>query len=141
MFQKRKKDESGAAAVEFALVVPVLLTLIFGIVDFSLAFNYRTQLNNAAIQGARHYVLTGDKTESVAVINSAVPSGPALTADDNVKFFRIAGATETLNEICPAAWVASPRNAIRIQIEVSRPSTTGLFGDFDFKGRGVAACR
>lgn len=140
MFQKRKKDESGAAAVEFALVVPVLLTLIFGIVDFSLAFNYRTQLNNAAIQGARHYVLTGNKTESVAVINSAVPSGSAIETDQ-VKVYRISGATETPNGICPATWVASPRNAIRIQIEVSRPSTTGVFGDFDFKGRGVAACR
>ena len=48
----RSVDE-GAAAVEFALVVPLLLLLVFGIIQFGITFGQYLALNNAARQGGR----------------------------------------------------------------------------------------
>ena len=49
----RRESEDGAAAVEFALVLPVLLLLIFGIVDFGRMLNAKITINQAAREGAR----------------------------------------------------------------------------------------
>lgn len=45
--------DSGAAAAEFALLLPVLLLLFFGIVQYGLMFFTYNNMNNAAREGAR----------------------------------------------------------------------------------------
>jgi Flp pilus assembly protein TadG len=45
--------DRGAAAVEMALVMPLLLAMIIGIIDFSRIFNAELQLSQAAREGAR----------------------------------------------------------------------------------------
>jgi Flp pilus assembly protein TadG len=45
--------DHGAAAVELALVLPILILLIGGIIDFGLAFNAQISLTHAAREGAR----------------------------------------------------------------------------------------
>jgi Flp pilus assembly pilin Flp len=47
------KGQDGAAAVEFALLLPLIVLLLFGIIEFGLAFNTRIQATNAAREGAR----------------------------------------------------------------------------------------
>jgi Flp pilus assembly protein TadG len=47
------EGERGAAAVEFALVLPLLLALVFGIIDFGWAVNRYSSLNNAMREGVR----------------------------------------------------------------------------------------
>ena len=49
----RAARERGAAAVEFALLLPVLLLLVFGIIDFGRALNAQITLTQAAREGAR----------------------------------------------------------------------------------------
>jgi Flp pilus assembly protein TadG len=49
----RKSGERGAAAVEFAIVLPLLILLVFGIVQFSIAYNRQQGLHAAAREGAR----------------------------------------------------------------------------------------
>ncbi|HXZ31413.1 MAG TPA: TadE family protein [Terriglobales bacterium] len=44
---------SGAAIVEFAVALPLLIVLVVGIFDFGGAFNLKQELNNAAREGAR----------------------------------------------------------------------------------------
>jgi Flp pilus assembly protein TadG len=51
--------DRGAAAVEFALVLPLLLILIFGIVDFGRMLNAKITLTEAAREGARATALVG----------------------------------------------------------------------------------
>jgi Flp pilus assembly protein TadG len=51
------RDEGGAAAVEFALLLPLIVLLLFGIIEFGLAFNTRIQATNAAREGARMAVV------------------------------------------------------------------------------------
>ena len=45
--------DRGAEAVEFALVVPVFLLLVFGVIDFGYMTNRDTMVNNASREGAR----------------------------------------------------------------------------------------
>ncbi len=43
----------GAAIVEMAVVTPLLLTLLFGVIEFGNSFMFRQILTNAAREGAR----------------------------------------------------------------------------------------
>jgi len=54
-----RADDRGAAAVEFALVLPLLLILIFGIIDFGRLLNTKITLTEAAREGARATALLG----------------------------------------------------------------------------------
>jgi len=49
----RRADDTGASAVEFALVVPLLIMLVFGIIQFGMTFAQILSLNNASRQAAR----------------------------------------------------------------------------------------
>ena len=46
-------SERGAVAVEFALIVPILVMLIFGIVEFGRGYNTKVTVTHAAREGAR----------------------------------------------------------------------------------------
>jgi Flp pilus assembly protein TadG len=47
------KDQKGASAIEFAIVLPVLLALLFGIVELSVLFYDKAVITNASREGAR----------------------------------------------------------------------------------------
>ena len=49
----RLRGEAGVAAVEMALVLPILLVILFGIIDFGLALYTKEVLANASREGAR----------------------------------------------------------------------------------------
>ena len=57
------KSERGQAMVEFALVLPVLLTLLCGIIDFGWIYYNQITLNNAAREGARYAVIHYDPAD------------------------------------------------------------------------------
>jgi Flp pilus assembly protein TadG len=46
-------NDRGAEAVEFALIIPVFLLMVFGVVDFGFMINRDTITNNASREGAR----------------------------------------------------------------------------------------
>ena len=47
------KNEKGAALVEFAIVLPLLLMLVFGMIEFSIMFYDKAVITNASREGAR----------------------------------------------------------------------------------------
>lgn len=53
LIRKKARDERGQSLVEFALVVPIFLILVFGIVDFGMGFHAWITTTNAAREGAR----------------------------------------------------------------------------------------
>jgi Flp pilus assembly pilin Flp len=59
------RDQDGAAAVEFALLLPLLVLLLFGFIQFGLAFNTRIQATNAAREAARQAVVGIDNWNDV----------------------------------------------------------------------------
>jgi Flp pilus assembly protein TadG len=69
----RSRDERGSAAVEFALVLPLLLMLVFGIIDFGRMYNAKITLNEAAREGAR--------SAALQTAASGISRAASLTAD------------------------------------------------------------
>ncbi len=59
------REEDGAAAVEFALLLPLLVLLLFGLIEFGMAFNTRIQATNAAREAARMAVVGVDNWADV----------------------------------------------------------------------------
>jgi Flp pilus assembly protein TadG len=61
----RRRSERGSAAVEFAILLPVLILLLFGIIEFSIAYNHQQGLHAAAREGARVAALPQSTQASV----------------------------------------------------------------------------
>jgi len=61
-------DRKGSVAVEFALVLPVLVLLLFGIVEFGVLFYDKAVITNASREGARRASLHSPQADS-AIIN------------------------------------------------------------------------
>ena len=55
----RVRSQAGAELVEFALVLPIMLLVFGGIVDFGLLLQRQQVVTNAAREGARLAVLPG----------------------------------------------------------------------------------
>jgi len=51
--------QKGAVAVEFALILPVLVLMFFGIVEFSLLLFNKQVITNASREGARAGIVAG----------------------------------------------------------------------------------
>ena len=60
----RARDERGVALVEFTLLLPVLLVLLFGMLDFGKAFNYWIDGTHLANEGARWAVVNKNPSTS-----------------------------------------------------------------------------
>jgi len=85
-FSRRRadRDERGAVAVEFAIVLPLLVMIVFGIIEWSIYFNRLQGLQAAAREGARVAALPQSTQSDIkAKVNSAldgvVPSGTTRT--------------------------------------------------------------
>jgi Flp pilus assembly protein TadG len=59
------RNDAGASSVEFALVVPIFLALVFGIMYFGFIFAQNLALGNAARQGARAAVVNNTTCSSI----------------------------------------------------------------------------
>ncbi len=72
-----KKNQSGQNLVEFALILPLLVMIIFGTLDLGRAFFATITITNAAREGARYGILHPDDPTGMrsAVIDEATNSG------------------------------------------------------------------
>lgn len=61
----RSEDRRGAAAVEMAIILPLLLTLIFGIIEFGRAMMVQQILVNAAREATRRAIVPGATDQQV----------------------------------------------------------------------------
>jgi Flp pilus assembly protein TadG len=101
----RKAADRGSVAVEFALVLPVLLLIVFGIIDFGRALNAQIELTGAARDGAR--------LAALGYSSAAVQAEVAAAAPD------LSGITTTVEASCSPD--AGP--ADNAQVDVSDPFT------------------
>jgi Flp pilus assembly protein TadG len=75
----RERSERGAAAVEFALVMPLLFLLVFGIIEFGFIFNKELSVTHSAREGVRVYALNGDAAGAITAARSASGLNPPPT--------------------------------------------------------------
>ena len=76
------KNEKGASAVEFALILPILIMLVFGIFQFGIAYNNYIALTHAAREGARLAAVTVITDENIAWFENRVQeSAPSVTIE------------------------------------------------------------
>jgi Flp pilus assembly protein TadG len=67
-----QQQQKGAAAVEFALILPVLLLVFFGIVELSLALYDKAIITNASREGARAGIVLSSPKMTEAQIRDVV---------------------------------------------------------------------
>jgi Flp pilus assembly protein TadG len=83
--QKFSRDESGVSAVEFALIAPVLLFSLLGVVDIGNVVYQRSDMESALRSGIQYFMNGGDDlARAEAVVNDAwttKPEGVSVVAE------------------------------------------------------------
>jgi Flp pilus assembly protein TadG len=68
----QKLNERGASAVEFALLLPLLMMILFGIIEFGMALYRQAILTNASREGARLGIVQSVPAITDAQINTRI---------------------------------------------------------------------
>ena len=86
--EPRRARRRGAALVEFALVMPLLLLLLIGIMEFGRAWSHTQVITDAARQGARLAALLNNSSagqDSVrTVVKRALQAGNIIATDQMI---------------------------------------------------------
>jgi len=125
--------DRGAAAVEFALLLPLLLILVFGIIDFGRMLNAQITLTEAAREGARASVLGTSVSTRVNQLTGGL------------------GTTTTTTTACPANPAPSDTTTVTVtyQFQFATPigalapilGGTAYGGPVTLRATGVMPCR
>lgn len=108
-------DESGAALVEFAMVMLLLLTLLFGIMEAGWAFSQSVEIRNAAREGGRIAVVDyGD----ASAIGNEVCNRAGITG---------AGAQVSVT-LLPAG---GPYESVQVSVSKAYQTLTGFLPVFE----------
>jgi Flp pilus assembly protein TadG len=85
----RARDERGAAVVEFVIVLPFFLFLIFFLVGIAMTFSYRQALSQAATEAARAGAVqplgtpvADRKSSATTAINSTMQNQAGVACND-----------------------------------------------------------
>ena len=117
--------ERGAAAVEFALVAPILLALVGGIVEFSYTYNLQISVTQAAREAARTMAIFNDQGRAQA---AAAAGAPGLNP---------AGFSYTFTGACPSGGTGNAQ----VALSYTASSLTGIFGgSVTVRGTGAMRC-
>lgn len=126
-----RHGERGAAAVEFAIVLPLLILVLFGIVEFSLAHNRQQALHAAAREGGRVASLpTSTQDDIIAAVDGAL-SGTTFSSS------RIITISPNITQPC----LNNPGNTVTVTVEADsqvdiplwKNVTIGLTGEAQFR--------
>jgi Flp pilus assembly protein TadG len=118
------RREDGAAAVEFALIVGVLAMLLFGMLQFGLAFFQLQNLRAAAREGARVGAVGGTVTQVKQRVaddsDGTLPANsPAVIVESTTNGSTWVTAT---TGACPTPQNQTIQSATRVRIDLSSPS-------------------
>ncbi|UDY35131.1 TadE family protein [Dermatobacter hominis] len=115
-----RRRERGAALVEFALVVPIFVLLVMGIIDFGMAFNDYNSVRQGVREGARQIVVADWGTDGCTTGSSSARAACVTrariglnTSDTKVKI------------VLPANY--APGDQVKVCAMYPFRSLTGLF--------------
>jgi Flp pilus assembly protein TadG len=108
------KNDKGVSALEFAIISPVLLTILLGIFQFGTAMNNYLVLTNAAAKGALTIALgRGTATPYTTTISAIDAAAPNLTAANITTTVTINGTACSTDSGCTTALVAGVSAVVR----------------------------
>ncbi len=110
---RKRDDDRGAALVEFAIIMPLLFLILFGVIEFAIAFNDYQSIRQGARDGARQAVVKDYGTSVSCDID-----GSAATAPDNAKKI-----------ICTTKDRTGLGNDVRVGLRVTENAPTGFKND------------
>lgn len=84
MKRKFLKNDNGQAVVEMAIVLPLLLLLILGMIEFGWILNGHITITAAAREGARTAIVYQSATAAAGAVQSAVEQSAAASSLKNV---------------------------------------------------------
>ncbi len=124
----RRRRDRGSVAVAFALVLPVLLLIVFGIIDFGRALNAQMELTGAAREGVR--------LAALGYPDAAIQARVAATAPD------LSGVTVTVTASCPPGAGPAADGQVDVSYSFSFITPIGaLFGaPLALTAQGVMPC-
>ena len=126
----RLRDERGATAVEFAFILPLLIVLVLGIVEFGHAFQVSGTLSAAAREGVRVMALQNDPAAARGAVRGAAPFLTPAVTDAQIVITPAA---------CPTTGPTSTN--VRLTITYPMPFLTDFFGSgATLHGTGVMRC-
>ena len=134
---RRGRTQRGAVAVEMALVLPLLLVLVFGIIDFGRAFNAQVTLTQAAREGAR----------LAALCNSSSPSTCGTVASRTTAAApNLSGVAVTTTTTCPVGSTSATDAVVTVKwtLTFSGPLSgliPGFPGSQTLTGTGHMPCQ
>lgn len=121
----KRESERGAAAVEFAILLPLLLMLVLGTIEFGRAYNAQIILTNAARDSVRVMAIKNDPAGAKTAARNAASSVSTSIPDGNIT-------------ISPATCATDKQVSVTISYNLS--SITGIAGPFPMTGKGVMLC-
>lgn len=127
--RRRSTRKRGAAIVEFAVVLPLLLTVLFGIIQYGWVFMIRQTLQMAAREGCR-----------VAVLPTSVAPYTNVTTRIN-EVMSTTGLT-TFTITMTHATLANPVESVLVSVPYADASLlAGWFGSSNFNLSGASSMR
>jgi Flp pilus assembly protein TadG len=103
-------------AVEFALVVPIILSVMMGSIEFGRAFMVLDLLNNTARQGARTGAVSGRSNSDITTAVDTALTGASLPSRSN-------GTTLTIkvngNSVDASTAVSNDQISVTVAVTVS----------------------
>jgi Flp pilus assembly protein TadG len=127
-------NEYGQAMVEMALVLPVLLLVVTGILTFGLAFNNYVLLTEATSIGARTIAISrGATTDPCATAASAVIAAAPLLTPANLSFTFVLNGTTYTGTSCSSGSSTTGAAANLVQganavVTVTYPCSLAVYG-------------
>jgi len=126
--------------VEFAVVLPILVLFMFGIVEFGLAYSARIELTNAVREGARTAALGKGACKPA----SPEPAGylkACVVASTKDAASGLAPASITVEPtLCPETPVPGDRATVRATYPFSYDIPFFRSGTWTLTARGVMRC-
>jgi Flp pilus assembly protein TadG len=135
---RQRDGQVGASAVEFALVVPLLLSLVCGIIQFGVFFAQQVALNGAVRSGARFgsvNAYSGSHTCG-AVVQEVRDSAGTIAmngSDVAVQVFRSGQATAICDTAIPSTLTTAPAPCVNPAALVDSPDTLTVTARFNSK--------
>jgi hypothetical protein len=82
---KRNKRLTGVAMVEFAIILPLLLMILYGVTELGRALYQQNILHKGLVAGARYMARAHDIVDVDPVAESCTAAGNYTTVEDNAK--------------------------------------------------------